>query len=407
MQILKTFKATPGLALVLLLLHGSADALESPKNSPERRPEAKADHLVYVGTFTGAKSRGIYLLRMNPASGALTPAVLAAETANPGFLEVDVSNRRLFAVNQIDDFEGRSAGAVSVYSIDPVTGKLTLLNQQSSLGRGPCHLLLDREGRNVLVANYRSGSVAVLPVERDGRLGPASTVIQHNGSSIDPDRQQGPHAHCVTLDPANHFAYVCDLGLDKVMVYGFDPRRGSLSPAEPPFAASRAGAGPRHMVFHPDGRHAYVINELNSTITAYAYAAQTGGLIEVQTLSTLPDGFVGKNSTAEIQVHPSGKFLYGSNRGHDSIVVFAVDPAQGTLTRVQHQPTLGKTPRCFGIDPAGRFLLAANQDSDTIVVFSIDPKTGHLKPTGQVQEAPSPVCVKFMPAGSVVESTPH
>jgi 6-phosphogluconolactonase len=403
----KTIRITLGMLLVSSLSSAPAGGLTSPKHASDNAAASRETILVYIGTFTGAESKGIYLSRLDPATGALTPPVLAVETANPGFLEVDGSNRRLFAVNQIDDYAGQSAGAVSAYSIDPATGRLTSLNQQSSLGKGPCHLLLDREGRNVLVANYRSGSVAVLPVERDGRLGPASTVVQHNGKSVNPERQQGPHAHCVTLDPANRFAFVCDLGLDKVMVYKFDAREGSLSPAEPPFVATRAGAGPRHMTFHPDGRHAYVIHELDSPITAYACDAADGSLRELQTLSTLPEGFIGNNTTAEIQAHPSGKFLFGSNRGHDSIAVFAVHPANGTLTRVQIQSTLGKKPRHFGIDPAGKYLLAANQDSNTIAVFTIDPRTGHLKPTGQTVTAPSPVCVKFLPARPAVAAKPY
>jgi 6-phosphogluconolactonase len=400
---LRIFKANPGLVLLLLLVRGSADALESPKNSPPGRPAVKADYLVYVGTFTGAKSKGIYVTHMNPVDGRLTPPTLAAETPNPSFLALDVPHRRLFAVNAIDDYEGQSAGSVSAFSIDPASGKLTLLGRQTSLGKGPCHLLLDRECRNVLVANYRGGSAAVLPLDANGRLAAPTTVVQHNGKGTRPDRQEGPHAHCVTLDTANRYAFVCDLGLDKVMIYRFDAPRGTLIPGEPPFASVPAGAGPRHMVFHPDGRHAYVINELNSTITVFAYDAPRGSLNEVQTLSTLPAGFDGDNTTAEIQVHPSGKFLFGSNRGHDSVAVFAIDPARGTLTLVQHQSTLGKKPRHFGIDPTGKFLLAANQDSDALVVFSIDPKTGQLKPTGHAIEVPSPVCVDFLPAGAALK----
>lgn len=402
MRPIKTFKITLWSAIVSLLFHDSSSGAAGLQASIEGNAAMNATCLVYVGTYTGAKSKGIYAFRMDATSGALSPLGLVAETPNPAFLDIDSKRRLLFAANEIDNFEGKSSGAVSAFSIDPVGGKLTLLNKQSSIGTGPCHLLLDKECKNVLVANYGSGSVAVLPVQSDGRLGAATAFVQHSGKSINPDRQQGPHAHCMTLDAANRFAFTCDFGLDKVMAYRFDAQHGTLSPGEPPFASVKAGAGPRHMVFHPDGRHAYVINELNSTINVFAYDSQRGALDELQTISTLPDDFKGRSTAAEVQVHPSGKFLYGSNRGHDSIAVFAIDPAKGTLTFVEHQSTQGKKPRHFAIDPSEKFLLAANQDSDTIVTFSIDAKTGRLKPTGQVVAVASPACVKFMQTGSTV-----
>ena len=273
------------------------------------------DTLLYVGTYTGAKSKGIYLFKLqkeNLAAAqnlALVPLGLAAEVQSPSFLEIDPQRRLLFAVTESNRFEGQPTGAVSAFSIDPATGRLTLLNQQSSMGSGPCHLVLDQTGRNILVANYGSGSVAVLPVAADGRLGEATDFVQHTGSSVHPDRQRGPHAHCVTLDPANRFVFVCDLGLDKVLCYRFDAEQGKLTPNEPAFATVKAGAGPRHMVFRPDGRFAYVINELDSTITAFAYDSDHGVLREVQTVATLPEDFDGANTTAEIACPSFGKIL--------------------------------------------------------------------------------------------------
>jgi 6-phosphogluconolactonase len=246
------------------------------------------------------------------------------------------------------------------------------------------------------VANYGGGSVACLPIGEDGRLGDATAFIQHKGSSVNPQRQREPHAHSINLDAANRFAFVADLGLDKVLVYRFDPSAGTLEPNDPPAAVIASGSGPRHFAFHPSGRFAYVINELNSTVTAFAYDAERGTLQTLQTVTTLPEGFDGKSFPAEVQVHPSGKFLYGSNRGHDSIACFAIDAATGRLTPIGHEPTQGKNPRNFGIDPTGAYLLAANQDGDNVVAFRIDPATGKLSPTGQSIRVPMPVCVKFM-----------
>ncbi|MBI4471483.1 MAG: lactonase family protein [Acidobacteria bacterium] len=359
--------------------------------------------LVYVGTYTEAKSKGIYLFRLQPEGTevfqnvTLVPLGLAAETANPSILEIDLKRRRLFAVNEMDEFEGKPTGAVSAFSIDPATGKLTLLNQRASMGKGPCHLVLDHEGRNLLVANYGSGSVSVLPVQSDGRLGEPTDLVQHSGKSVDPDRQEGPHAHCVTLDPANRFAFVCDLGLDKVMAYRYDAEKRKLTPNEPAFAPITPGAGPRHMVIRPDGRFAYVINEVNSTIIVFAYDPEAGALKELQTVSTLPGYWEGANTTAEVEVHPSGKYLFASNRGHNSVVLYTIDPDKGTLTWVEEQGTGGKTPRHFGIEPSGKYLAIANQNSDTVLAARIDAGNGRLKPSGIFASVPSPACVKFLP----------
>lgn len=359
--------------------------------------------LVYVGTYTGAKSKGIYLFRLQtqglevPQNITLVPLGLAAESANPSFLELDSTRRLLFAVNELNEFEGQPTGAVSAFSIDRESGTLKLLNQRPSMGTGPCHLVLDRTRRNLLVANYGSGSVAVLPVAADGRLGAATGVVQHAGSSINPDRQKGPHAHCVTLDLANRFAFVCDLGLDKVMTYRFDAARGTLSPGEPAFTPIKAGAGPRHMVFRPDGRFAYVVNELHSTIAVFRYDSNAGVLSELQTVSTLPEHFDGANSGAEIGVHSSGRFVYVSNRGHNSVVLFSVDPQKGTLTYVEEQGTGGSKPRHFGIEPSAKHLAIGNQDSDTVLVCRIDAGNGRLKPSGVFASVPTPACVQFLP----------
>jgi 6-phosphogluconolactonase len=372
--------------IVVGLAHGSVPA-----------PDV-ADMLVYFGTYTGPNSKGIYVSRLDGKSGALSDPELAVETPGPSFLAVHPDRDFLYAVNEVDEFQGKKSGSVSAFAIDRKTGKLTALNQQSSVGTGPAHLIVDKSGHAVLVANYGGGSVAVLPIEANGRLKPASAFVQHTGSSVNPQRQKEPHAHSVNVDPKNHFAYVADLGLDKVLIYRFEPVKGSLTANDPPFAAVEPGAGPRHFGFHPSGRFAYVINELQCTVTAFTADEKSGMLTTLQTVSTLPEGqkVVPGFSTAEVQVHPSGKFLYGSNRGHDTIVVFAIDQNTGRLTYVEHEPTQGSTPRNFGIDPSGTYLLAANQKSDSVIVFRIDPESGRLSPTGTRITVGSPVCVKFV-----------
>jgi 6-phosphogluconolactonase len=359
---------------------------------------SKRDYIVYVGTYTGPKSKGIYAFRFHPSTGESTPLGLVAEGTSPSFLAVDPGERFLYAVSEVDEIGGQKGGAVSSYAIDSSTAKLTFLNQVSSRGSGPCYVAVDKTGKNVLVANYNSGSVAVLPVKDDGRLGEATAFVQHTGSSVDRERQEGPHAHSINPSPDNRFAVAADLGLDELLVYRFDPRKGTISPNDPPFAKVDPGAGPRHFSFHPSGKFAYVINEMKSTVTAFSYDAAKGVLQNLQTISTLPADFKGENSTAEVQVHPSGKFLYGSNRGHNSIAVFAIDSAKGTLTPVEQTATQGKTPRNFRIDPTGSYLFAENQDSDNIVLFRIDQKSGKLTAAGKTLEVTSPVCVKFVAA---------
>ncbi|MHB8519791.1 MAG: lactonase family protein [Limisphaerales bacterium] len=384
---------------VLALLLGCALAANGQTAGPFSGDRAMAGGyvFVYIGTYTGAKSKGIYASRLNLATGTLNAPDLVAETASPSYLAIHPNHRFLYAVNEVGQLAGKPGGAVSAFSIDPKTGKLAFLNQQTSGGPGPCHLAVDATGSDVLVANYSGGSVELLPIQRDGSLGKPTAFIQHQGSSVNPQRQEGPHAHCAAFDPANRLAFVCDLGLDKVLAYRFDPHRGTLVPNKPPWTSTTPGSGPRHLAFHPGGEYAYVINEIACTLTAFSYDASRGKLVEQQTLSTLPDGETVKPnySAAEVQVHPSGRFVYGSNRGQDSIVVYAINRRTGKLTHVENQPTQGRTPRGFGVDPTGTYLLAANQDSDTVVVFRIDQKTGRLQPTGNTVEVGAPVCVTF------------
>ena len=358
-------------------------------------PALAADYLVYFGTYTRGESKGIYAARFDAANGRFGAVELAAETPNPSFLAIHPNKRFLFAVSELDETGGPKGGAVSAFSIDRNTGKLTFLNKVSSRGGGPCHLAIDKTGKFIAVANYGTGSTAVLPIGEDGRLGEATGFYQHAGSSVDPKRQQGPHAHSVNFSPDNRFLMVADLGLDQVLVFRFDAAKGSIEPHEPPFARLKPGSGPRHFSFHPNGRYAYAINELASTVTAFAYDARRGVLKELQTVTTLPADFTSTNYTAEVLLHPSGSYLYGSNRGHDSIAVFQVG-ANGTLKPAGQVPTQGKVPRNFNLDPKGMWLLAANQNSDNVVVFRIDSKTGRLEPNGESARVVAPVCIKFL-----------
>lgn len=358
-------------------------------------PARAADDVrVYLGTYTGKGSKGIYLSTLDPATGKLSPPALAGEVDNPSFLAVHPSKKFLYAIGEVSNFGGKKAGAVSAFAVDPATGKLTLLNQQASGGAGPCFVTVDAAGKNALVANYGGGSVACLPIGADGKLAPASSVVQHAGRGPTP-RQAGPNAHSINLDKANRFAVACDLGIDKVLVYKFDAAAGTLTPNDPAGVAAAPAAGPRHFAFHPDGKHAFVINEINSTLTAYAYDAEKGTLAETDTKSTLANEVKG-NSTAEVVVHPSGRWVFGSNRGHNSIAAFGFDVATGKLTPAGHTPTGGKTPRNFNVDPTGKWLLAANQDSGTVAVFRIDAATGKLEAAGEPVAVPSPVCVRFV-----------
>jgi 6-phosphogluconolactonase len=388
-------------ALVILISTTPLAFTRTDPGAHKKRASEAASYLVYAGTYTVRGSKGIYVYRFR--SGRLTPLgpdPLAAETESPSFLAVDPSRRFLYAVNETETYPGQpeeKSGAVSAFSIDRRNGRLKLLNAVPSGGTGPCFVSLDRTGKYVLVANYSSGSVAVFAIADGGRLGKASAFVQHTGHSVDVQRQEAPHAHDIAVSPDNRFALAADLGLDKLLVYHFDPADGSLAPSDPPSASVMPGLGPRHFVFDATGNFVYLLNEVKASVTVFSYDKAAGALSEVTTVPTLSPGFTGENSAAEIALGRSGRFLYTSNRGEDSIVVFAIDPGRHTLKPVEHVPTLGKTPRNFAIDPSGRYLLAANQDSDNIVVFEIDPRTGRLTPTGQVLAVPSPVALVFVP----------
>jgi len=364
--------------------------------------------LVYIGTYsepivfgTGqvlqGKGLGIYANRFNRTIGALEPLHVTEGVRNSSYIAFDPARRFLFCVNEFKEFEGLASGSVSAFSIDSVTGKLTYLNSKASHGTDPCHLIVDATGRFVLVANFASGSISVLPIGKDGLLGDAIQVIQHAGSSLDARRQAGPHAHAVEIDNANRFVFVPDLGLDRVMIYAFDEKTGILNlNIHQPWISMVPGAGPRQLVMSPDGAFAYLINELNSTITAYRYDASKGILHALQTLPTLPPNYSEHSTCAEVQITPDGRFLFGSNRGHDSLAIYAIDCVTGLMTHIGHQSTLGKIPRNFEISPCGKYIAVANQDSNNVVMFALDPATGMLTPTGNVVAAGTPICVRFM-----------
>lgn len=357
---------------------------------------ALADTIAYVGTYTGGRSEGIYAFRVSAAekgTPVFAPLGLAAKTESPSFLAVDATRRLVFAVNELDHFGGRATGAVSAFSADPVTGRLTLINQLPSEGTHPCHLALDPTGRWLVVANYSSGSVALFPVAADGRLGKPS-VVQHAGHSVNQDRQQGPHAHCATFDPAGRFLYICDLGIDRVVAYRLDADAGKLVAVPTAGATLAPGSGPRHLVFSADSRHAYVLNELTATVTSFAYDPANGNFSSPATTSTLPAGWTGSKSGAELALDPSGRWLYASNRGHDSLARFAVDPADGHLAFAGTVPTGGKTPRHFAFLPDGRHLVAAAQDSDHLQVFTVND--GNVSPVGPAIAVGKPVCTAFL-----------
>jgi len=380
---------------LLWFLLFSLVTVTAAKDSP------KSKYLLFVGTYTEKESKGIYAYRFDAASSELTPLGIAAEASNPSFLAIDPSHRFLYAVNEVQEYKDANSGVVSAFAIDRLkgdrqTGKVQLLNAVASRGADPCYIAFDKTGKYALVANYTGGSVAVFPVQPDGHIGESSAFVQHVGSSVNRERQEGPHAHWIETTPDNRFAIAVDLGLDELLVYRFDAKTGSLTPNNPPYAKLDPGAGPRHLAFHPNGKFAYVVNELQSSITAFAYDASRGTLHKLKTVSTLPKNFLGNNDTAEIKVHPGGKFLFASNRGHDTIAVFSIDSKTGALTLADHFPTQGKTPRNFEIDPTGKLLFVANQDTNNIAVFQIDSNNGRLTLTKQTLQVPSPVCLKFM-----------
>jgi len=356
-------------------------------------------YVMYVGTYTDkTSSKGIYAFHYDAKTGHFDPIGLAAESKNPSFLTKSSDGRFLYAVNELSDYGGKKSGAVSAFRVDPATGKLSFLKEVASRGADPCYIAFDKSGRYLLVANYTGGNVAVFPVDKDGSVGEAAEFVQHSGAGVNKERQEGPHAHWIETSADNRFALVADLGLDELLVYRFDPGSGKLAANEPPYGKVNAGSGPRHAAFSKDGRFIYLLSEIKGTVDVFRYDA--GKLSGVQTIESLPKNFSGSNDAAELVMHPSGKFLYASNRGEDAIVVFRVDQHKGTLQVMDRTSTQGKTPRSFAIDPTGKLLLASNQGSDDIVVFRIDQKNGKLSATGRKLDAPSPVCLIFVKSGS-------
>jgi 6-phosphogluconolactonase len=379
--------ARRGLALSLALMAGLA------AYGKARALTSHGPYLAWVGTYTAKTlSKGIYAVDFDAETGKLTQKGVAAESPNPSFLAIHPSGKFVYAVN-----ERAEQSMVSSFAVDAKGGKLTLLNQIPSLGEDPCHLSFDKTGKFLLVANYTSGSIAVFAILKDGRLGKQTAFVKHHGSGPNQERQQGPHAHYIETSPDNRFVFVADLGLDEILIYRFDVAKGALTANDPPFAKLAPGAGPRHVAIHPNGKIVFVVGELNSTVTSFGFNPANGALRELRVVSTLPKEFRGQNDAAEIAVHPSGKWLYVSNRGRDSIALFAIDPGKGTLERIRDFSTGGSEPRHFAIDPTGGYLLAENQNSNGIVLFRIDAASGGLTPTGEAIAVPSPVCLVFLP----------
>lgn len=350
---------------------------------------------VFIGTYNKNGSKGIYSCRFDSETGALEEFRLAAETAEPSFLAVHPTNKFLYAVNETKEYGGEVSGSVTAFAItDPKGGVLKKLNTVSSHGGWPCHLAISPRGNSVMMANYDGGTIGVVAIKKDGSLGQTLNVRQHKGTSVNKQRQEKPHPHATVIDPAGKFLFAADLGLDQIIRYEIKDD-GSLSEPQGETKVT-PGSGPRHFDFHPSGKFAYVINEMVRTVTAFTYDATTGSLTEMQTLSTVPEGWK-SGSTAELYAHPNGKFLYGSNRGHDSIACYQIDPKSGKLSLTEVEKTGGRTPRSFGIDPDGKFIIAANQSSGDLHVFSIDEKTGALAPGIGRIEVPAPVCVVFLP----------
>jgi 6-phosphogluconolactonase len=369
-----------------LLVMAAALALAPPIEA------ASKNFLVYVGTYTGPQSKGIYAYRFDAETGKLDTVGLVAELNRPSFLTIHPNRKYMYAVSELRD------STVTAFGIDEKSGVLKLLNTVPTKGGSACHLVVDQTGKTLLVANYGSGSSAVtFRVGPDGRLSESTSQVQHTGSGPDSARQRGPHAHAVVLSPDNRFAFVPDLGLDKIFGYHLDPALAAITANDPPFVTVPPGSGPRHFAFHPKGKFAYSVNEMKSSVTAFAYDKKKGALTNLQTTANLPQDFTGVSNAAEIDIDPAGKYLYASNRGHDSITVYKIDAGKGTLTLVERVPTQGKTPRGFKIDPTGHYLIAGNQDSNSVVVFKRDPATGRLTPTGVTANVGSPVNIEFLP----------
>lgn len=372
-------------------------SLNSKETSVQKNKEPSAA-MVYVGTYAEPNEESIFLYRLNPEAGELTRVLAVKAGANPSYLTLDDQQKHLYAVNETTSYQGKESGAISTFAVNQETGDLTFLNKVSSRGGAPCYISLDKPNNMALVANYAGGNVAAFPVKQDGKLGEAAVVQQHQGTGVNKSRQDAPHAHYIAPSPDNTYAFAVDLGTDKVMGYKLQKEGKVLMPNEPAVAfAAKPGAGPRHMVFHPNGRFAYLLNELNSTMTALAYNSEKGTFAEAQSIATIPADFKGNNQPAAVKVSAGGKFLYGSNRGHNSIVVFAIDESSGKLTLVQHESTGGNWPRDFTIDLTGNVLLVANERSNNIVSFKIDRETGKLTKTGHEVEVHKPTCLVVVP----------
>ncbi len=375
--------------LVLAVLGLFAVAAITSAAARDQRPATQ--RIVYIGTYTGETSKGIYAFRFDDGSGELTPVGLVAETPSPSFLIASADGRFVFAVNELQTFGGAASGSVTSFAVDRTSGKLTELSVQPTQGTGPCHLALDKTGRYLAVANYGGGNFALFPVGADGRLQKASTVV--TGQTAETGGAK-PLGHMVAFDASNKYLITADKGLNRMLVFRFDAATGALTPNVPPSASLPPGSGPRHFAMHSNGEWLFTIAEQAATITTFNWDAKAGSLTAASSVPTRP-AEVTTGSTAEIALHPNGKFLYGSNRGHDSIAVFTVG-ARGALTLVEYEPTRGQTPRNFALDPTGRWLIAANQRSGTLAVFSIDQNTGALSAVGPLTSVGAPVCVLFM-----------
>lgn len=360
--------------------------------------ETKADeHVVFISAFAAGKDAAIHAYQLDGETGSLKLLQRTTDVEHPFFLALTPSGKFLYSIHA-KQFGGKEPEEVAAYEIVGRTGQLKLLNRQSARGSAACYLDVDATGKTVLVANYTSGNVASLPVQDDGSLGKAASFFQHAGSSVDPARQKEPHAHCIVVSPDNRFAYAADLGLDQVLIYRLDAIKATLTANRPPFAKTPAGGGPRHLTFHPNGKHVYVINELANSVTLFDYDKETGSLAEKQTISTLPKDFTGKSYCADLKITPDGQILYGTNRGHDSIAAYRIAD-DGKLTLLTIEPSLGKGPQNLAITPDGKLLLCANMAGNNVAVFSIDPKTGGLKSAGTPISMPSPSCIRLLPKG--------
>jgi 6-phosphogluconolactonase len=358
-------------------------------------PLSAADPILFVSSFAKGESGGIQALRLSGEDGSLTPLARTGGVENPFFIAVSPDGRFLYAVHT-EAFGGKEDEEVAAYAVDRDSGALALLNRQSAKGTATCYLEVDATGKTLLLANYSSGSVAALPIREDGSLGEVASFVQHEGGSkVDPKRQDGPYAHSIILGPDNRVAYAADLGLDAILAYRLDAANAKLEPASPPFVASPPGAGPRHLTFAPDGRNLYAIDELSNTVTRYA-AAGNGSLDRKESLPTLPDDFEGSSYCADLKFTPNGRFLYGTNRGHDSIAIFRAGN-DGSLARVGIEPSLGKGPQNLLVTPDGKWLLCANMPGDSLVVFRIDAETGALAPVGEPLEIARPACIRLLP----------